>query len=202
MREFRKYSAVILLMLFIYLGWLMLLIGSSVAFYHQHPAKMRTGREPLQLSLRMQEELALTIAYLIAKRFQSGQQPWSADELQAYTQLGTPVVESTLQTLQDIGFLSTTDESPQRYLPVTSVENSSVSELRQRLREFAIDDLGLKRISAEQRQMHEFLMNSDQAVAEQCGAITFAELAAQSYDSCQEPVSGDHSSNQRDKIAR
>lgn len=197
---YAAFFAVILLMLFIYLGWLMLLIGSSVAFYHQHPAKIQTGRKPLQLSLRMQEELGLTIAYLIAKRFQSAQQPWSADELQAYTQLSTPVVESTLQGLQDIGFISTTDDSPRRYLPVTSVENSSVSELRQRLREFAVDDLGLKRVSAEQRQVHEFLMDSERAVQDQCGAMTFSEFAAQSYKSCQEPASGANSSNQSDRI--
>jgi membrane protein len=47
--------AVILLMLFLYLGWLMLLIGSSVSFYHQYPAKTRTGRKQLTLSLQIQE---------------------------------------------------------------------------------------------------------------------------------------------------
>lgn len=195
---YAAFFALILLMLFIYLGWLMLLIGSSVAFYHQHPAKIRTGRKPLQLSLRMQEELSLTVAYLIVKRFQSGMQPWSADELQAYTQLSTPVVESSLQTLRDIGFISATGDSPRRYLPVTSVEHFRLTELRQRLREFAIDQLELRYVSAEQRQVHDFLLQSEKAVDAQCGQITFSELASLSSlscDPCVPPAGGSNEEN-------
>lgn len=74
------FFAAIMLMLFIYLGWLMLLIGSSVAYYHQFTAKARSGRKPLRLSLRVQEEVALTVAYLIVKRFRKGGKPWTVDQ--------------------------------------------------------------------------------------------------------------------------
>lgn len=184
---YAAFFAIILLMLFIYLGWLMLLIGSSVAYYHQHPAKMRTGRKPLQLSLRMQEELGLTVAYLIAKRFQKGMQPWSADELQAYTQLSSPVLESTLEVLQDIGFISPTEDSPRRYLPVSSVANQSLCDVRQQLREHAIDDLDIKRVSAEQRQIHQFLLQGEAALCDQCGSTTFATFIEQAPEGCEQP---------------
>jgi len=74
---YAAFFAIILLMLFLYLGWLMLLIGSSASFYHQYPGKTRNGRKPLALSLQRQEEVGLSIAYLIVKRFIQRENPWS-----------------------------------------------------------------------------------------------------------------------------
>lgn len=183
---YAAFFAIILLMLFIYLGWLMLLIGSSVAFYHQNPSKTRTGRKPLQLSLEMQEEISLSLAYLIVKRFSLQQDPWSLDELQAYTRLNGPVLESALQTLIDVGFISATDEQPRRYLPHHSVEDSSVSELRKLLRQRSDTALNQRMLTAEQLQIHELLADIDAHWSKSTHNISFRQLLDQQKTTDQE----------------
>lgn len=173
---YAAFFAVILLMLFIYLGWLMLLIGSSVAYYHQNPSKTLTGRTPLRLSLRMQEELGLTLAYLIVKRFKEGGVPWTADRLQAHTRLSPTMIESTLNVLVDIGFISATDSTPKQYLPVSSVENSSLPVLRRRLREQATDRPDTRSFCAEQLQIREFLDQTEQLLHKEFCDTTFYGL--------------------------
>lgn len=173
---YAAFFAVILLMLVIYLGWLMLLIGSSVAFYHQHPSKAYAGREPPKLSLRLKEEVDLTIAYLIVKRFQQGVEPWSADELQAYTRLSPAMIESALQILMAIGFIRATDENPPCYLPVSTVDNCRLHELRHKVRTYAKDHPDNQSCCAEQMQIRTILDDADDSWRQSCGNTTLKEL--------------------------
>ncbi|ALO46632.1 YihY/virulence factor BrkB family protein [Pseudohongiella spirulinae] len=178
---YAAFFALILLMLFIYLGWLMLLIGSSVAFYHQYPSKTRTGRKPLKLSLRDQEELNLSVAYLIIRRFQNDEPPWTLEELLAYTHLGTPALESALQTLTDIGFISSTDEHPPRYLPVHSVDSLRISDLHKQLRHWSYDQAHWHAAVPELAQVRRWLDTAETHGHENCGNKTFSELIKEQH---------------------
>jgi membrane protein len=179
---YAAFFALILLMLFIYLGWLMLLIGSTVAYYHQNPAKTYSGRTPLRLSLRMQEELGLTVAYLVVKRFKEGDEPWSVDQLQAHTRLSTTMVESALSILLDVGFISATDSMPKRYLPVHSVDSITLPELRKKLRERAVDKPDARSFCDEQRQIRKFLDQSEQLLEREFCETTFYGLSHDETD--------------------
>lgn len=176
---YAAFFAIILLMLFLYLGWLMLLIGSSVAFYHQYPAKARTGRASLELSFEMQEEIALCVAYLIVKRFSQGQDPWNVDELAAYTRISSPIIETAVDALIDAGFISATDEQPRCYLPHHSVEDSSVNALRKLLRQRSGTKLEQKSMSPEQTQIRQFISAMDEQWSTSSSEITFRQLLLQ-----------------------
>jgi membrane protein len=154
----------------------MLMIGSSVAFYHQYPSKARTGRKPLGLSQQTREELTLTIAMLIIKRFSKNQPPWTLDELQAYTRLSAPMIEAALALLVNINFIRTTDEQPCSYLPVNAVESVRINDIRHRLREYAPDGRDIRHRCQEQQSMHTYLTQFHQASDDEFGQMTFAEL--------------------------
>lgn len=173
---YAAFFAVILLMLVIYLGWLMLLIGSSVAFYHQHPSKTYAGREPPKLSLRLKEEVDLTIAFLIVKRFQQGVPPWSADELQAYTRLSPAMIESAVQILMAIGFIRATDENPPCYLPVSTVDNCQLHELRHKVRTYAKDQPDNRSCCAEQMKIRGILDEAEHSWRKSWGDTTLKDL--------------------------
>lgn len=173
---YAAFFAVILLMLFTYLGWLMLLIGSSVAFYHQYPTKALAGREPPQLSLRMQEEIQLTIAYLIVKRFQKGMPPWSTEELQAYTGMRPAMIESALRVLMAINFIRATEDDPRCYLPLAAVENCRFFDIRQRLRAHAKDHPDTRHSCDEQQQVRKMLDDAEELWASDDGNKTFTSL--------------------------
>ncbi len=68
---YASFAIAITTLLWLYLNWLILLIGSQIAFYFQNPAYLRIGRREPRLSNEMRERLALNIMYLVAKEFRN-----------------------------------------------------------------------------------------------------------------------------------
>jgi membrane protein len=63
------FAVAISALFWLYLNWLILLIGSQVAFYFQNPAYLRIGRREPRLSNEMRERIALNIMFLVGKEF-------------------------------------------------------------------------------------------------------------------------------------
>ena len=67
----------------LYLNWIILLIGSQIAFYYQNPAYLRIGRREPRLSNEMRERVALNIMYLVGKEHRN---PASGVDLRSISQ--------------------------------------------------------------------------------------------------------------------
>ena len=68
---YASFAIAITTLIWLYLNWLILLIGSQIAFYFQNPAYLRIGRREPRLSNSMRERVALNIMYLIGKEFRN-----------------------------------------------------------------------------------------------------------------------------------
>jgi membrane protein len=66
---YASFAIAITTLIWLYLNWLILLIGSQLAFYFQNPAYMRIGRRDPRLSNAMRERLALNIMLLVGAAF-------------------------------------------------------------------------------------------------------------------------------------
>lgn len=66
---YASFAIAITALIWLYLNWLILLIGSQIAFYFQNPAYLRIGRRDPRLSNAMRERLALNIMYLVGREF-------------------------------------------------------------------------------------------------------------------------------------
>ena len=60
------FAAVIAVVMWTYLGWLILLTGAQLSFYIQNPSYLRFGLRQLHLSAAELEQLALTVTFLVA----------------------------------------------------------------------------------------------------------------------------------------
>jgi len=103
------FAVAITTLIWLYLNWLVLLIGSQLAFYHQRPAFLRIGRREPQLSNSMRERLALNVMLLVGLAFrESG---GSITTPQLATQLGIPSIAlAPLGTaLEEAGLLIATE---------------------------------------------------------------------------------------------
>jgi membrane protein len=65
------FAIAITTLFWLYLNWLILLIGSQIAFYFQNPAYLRIGRREPRLSNAMRERVALNIMFLVGKEFRN-----------------------------------------------------------------------------------------------------------------------------------
>ena len=103
------FAVAITTLLWLYLNWLILLIGAQIAFYHQRPAFLRMGRREPKLANATRERVALNIMLLVGIAFRD---PARKIEFSDVTQaLGLPSLALTpiVNALEKAGILVTTD---------------------------------------------------------------------------------------------
>ncbi len=66
---YSTFAVAISALIWLYLSWLILLIGAQIAFYAQHPLHLRLGRSEPQLSNALRERIALNAMLLIGRAF-------------------------------------------------------------------------------------------------------------------------------------
>lgn len=169
------FTSPIVIMFFIYIGWLVALIGSSIAFYHQNPAKTRTGRGRLTLSISQRESIALAVTEAIIQRFDSGGEPLSEEDLQDILDGNPAALEAALDSLLQIGLISETAGDPPRYLPTHSLNNSSMVDIWKALRSANSDELDPLGDSQEMQRIREFQAQLDATIEKQMGNVRIAE---------------------------
>ena len=114
-------AILILFMIWLYLCWIILLFGASVAFYIQHQEylylKDKAPKISARLSNRMRERIALSIMYLIAGRFLDGKSMPTVTEFKDL--LGVPeyVLQTVLDALERQEFIVQNADDPPAYLP-------------------------------------------------------------------------------------
>lgn len=107
---YRGFAVAILLLIWLYLNWLVLLIGAQIAFYFQKPAYLRLGRREPQLSNAMSERLALNIMYLVGKAFRVPGATISLADVSQKLRIPTLALAPVAGRLEDAGLLLTTEK--------------------------------------------------------------------------------------------
>jgi len=121
---YSAFATLILFMIWLYVAWLILLAGCSVAYYHQHPECVVAKRRDLQLSLRGQENLALALAAWIAKCFQDGAPPPDAERLVQRYEVPSGTIEAVLSMLEGAGFIRCLEGKRVGYVPARPPEST------------------------------------------------------------------------------
>ena len=147
--EATRYTAIysgfatpILFMIWLYLGWLILLIGGTIAFYHQHSDYLPGRRMSVHLSFVEKEHLALHILRLIGRSFYGGQTPPSVTQLARQLRVPTEVVVGLLGPLESAGLLVLAGNGQQGYLPACPWEQASVHQALEAVRRSGREDPG------------------------------------------------------------
>lgn len=169
---YSSFAILITFMIWLYLSWLIFLLGSQIAFYIQHPEHVRRSRGVIKLSSRQKEKLALMAMYWIGKHYYSGQPPWSVSALSA--KLGTPadLLSNMLSHLTSKGLIVEIMEKDTAYIPARDLDAITLHELIDITRN--ADD-GLINDPHEQPEIEDVLTQLDQAYASVLGDKTFRD---------------------------
>lgn len=132
---YSAFATLILFMMWLYLSWLVLLMGASVAFYHQHPECLMPVRErDIRLSPRLREKLALVAMTLIARHFYRGLEPWTPQGLAQALRMPMIAVDSTVDALEVKGFVRRTSDQPARLFPARPLEATTANDVLEAVR--------------------------------------------------------------------
>jgi len=123
------FAILILFMIWLFISWLILLLGASIAFYTQHPQHLGLERGEVTLSSQTFEKIALLTMFYIGNHYYRQKKDWKLDDLTDW--LGTPqdVTETVLKRLHDSGLIIHTSEETLVYVPSTDMENVSIKQL-------------------------------------------------------------------------
>jgi len=170
------FAIMILLLIWLYLNWLILLLGAQVAFYMQYPQYMT--REPVQLRLsnRLRERLALQIMFMVAEHHMHNRAPWTSEAL--VHDLGLPMqpIHHVLQLMVGSGFLAETSDEPPAYLPRRDVETISLSELYEVVRSAGENRFLSLKAFPHQQQVDSAMSALQSAVRSELGEQTLKDL--------------------------
>jgi membrane protein len=124
------FAILIMLLIWLYLSWLILLVGSQIAYFVQYPKYMTLHRVSFALSNRLREHLALQIMYLVGTSHYFNRPPWDLDALVETLNLPGEPVHRAIGILIDAGYLiEVGGEDPPVYLPVHDIGTMRLADL-------------------------------------------------------------------------
>lgn len=126
---YSSFAILIVFMIWIYVNWLILLVGGQVSFYVQHPRYLRTPQRDFGLSAGLFRKAGLLILYLLADRFRRGETPWTVGELANRLDLPTHGVERLLTTLRQRGLVLEIDSEQRACVPARDLEAMPLGEI-------------------------------------------------------------------------
>lgn len=114
-------------LMWLYLNWLVLLLGAQLAFYHQNPAFLRIGRQEPHLSNGMRERLALNIMTLVGQAFRVSGINLNLKDVGASLSMPTMALAPVAVALEESGLLATTEA--EYLVPGREVSRISLEEI-------------------------------------------------------------------------
>ncbi|WML85246.1 YihY/virulence factor BrkB family protein [Thiothrix subterranea] len=124
------FASLFLFMLWLYVGWIIVLTGARLAYYFQHPDAVYLPQQPTETSVQTRELLAAAVLREVGQRFISKQAPPSLDALSHAIPVSRLLLEEALDDLVSYGILSRDDDDPPHYLLRISPETLTVADIR------------------------------------------------------------------------
>jgi membrane protein len=135
------FAIVILLLIWVYLAWLILLVGSNIAFYIQNPEYIRVRGAGLPPSGAMRERLGLHLMAEVGRCFVAGEKAPALDDLAHRLHVPSRVLAGPARALERSGLLAVAGEKDPRYLPGRDLAAIPVNEILGVLRHQEDDSL-------------------------------------------------------------
>ena len=104
------FAVAITTLIWLYLNWLVLLVGAQLAFYHQNPAFLKIGRREPRLSNAMREKLALNIMFLVGRAFRDASKTITVQSLARSLKIPSITLTPIVAGLEDVGLLTSTED--------------------------------------------------------------------------------------------
>jgi len=93
-------------MVWLYLTWLIFLLGSQLAYYIQNPFQVRFGQRTIPITNATKERLCLSIMYMVALDFARPAHGWTDESLAAALRVPRSTLEPIIAGLMADGLLS------------------------------------------------------------------------------------------------
>ncbi|MFN2349786.1 MAG: YhjD/YihY/BrkB family envelope integrity protein [Thioalkalivibrio sp.] len=170
---YSSFAIMIMLLIWIYLSWLILLIGANVAFFVQYPEYMLVRRGEVRLSSALKERLALRVMKQIGTRFHEGRGPMHLDDLAHDLDMPVEALIRVIDPLQRAGLLVPAGEEADCYAPGRDTGQITIKACLDAVRG---GDSSVPGLRDEDPQVDELIDALDRVQGERLEGVTLAAL--------------------------
>jgi membrane protein len=97
-------------LVWIYLSWLILMVGAQLSFYLQQPHYLRAGQSHVRLTSCLRERLGLSVMLLVARDFLAGRRQWNLSTLAERLELPASALAQVVDSLEKAGLITTNED--------------------------------------------------------------------------------------------
>ena len=131
-----KYAAIysslavlIIFMIWLYLNWLIMLVGAQITFCVQNLKFLTVKKEVFNLSTKLREKLSLMIMYLIGYNFYNDLHRWTLHSMTDFLRLPQEPVEEAVSELENHKLLIETGDEPPFLVPSRALDKITLKEI-------------------------------------------------------------------------
>lgn len=173
------FAILILFMIWLYLSWLILLVGAQVAYYYQHPEQIRLSNQRLPMSMVYRERLGLLVMYWIAKHFEDGGSPWTIEAISSQLHVPGDNLGEVISILRQRGLLVESGSDIPEYLLAHDPENLTIAQLLQVLRDPDEDQVVIEERCVSVSEVDEVMQRLHLGAEELLAGMTLKQLVLQ-----------------------
>ncbi|MBN1573693.1 MAG: YihY family inner membrane protein [Deltaproteobacteria bacterium] len=129
------FASIPFFMVWLYLSWLMIILGAVAAYIHQNYGGFRSYAATERVSFSFRERLALRIFMAIAVNFHEGREPLGSEELSEFLDIPVHLINDVLFVLISEGLISQMANDEGGYLPVKDLSKIRFTDVMEALRE-------------------------------------------------------------------
>ncbi|MDX8405259.1 MAG: YihY/virulence factor BrkB family protein [Mariprofundus sp.] len=128
------FAILIMFMIWLFVSWLILLLGTSIAFYCQHPEHLPVRHGQQKLSARLTEKLALLTMCYIGRHYYCHQRDWQRDDLARWLGVPLNVANAMLEKLHQRQLIISTREGLRPFVPARDMDTLLVGQILDAIR--------------------------------------------------------------------
>ncbi len=175
---YASFAIAVTTLIWLYLNWIILLIGSQIAFYFQNPAYLRIGRREPRLSNSMRERVALNIMFLVGREFRNPDLGVSLRSLSQSLRIPSITLAPIATGLEANGLITSNEQ--ENLLPGREMSRISLDDILAVVRRDG--ETGSHRNPRWDAAIEDLCKNLDSAVADTVSVRTLADLLDESED--------------------
>jgi len=191
------FAILILVLIWLYLNWLVLLVGAQIGFYVQNPHYLTQQPLRLALSNRIKECLAVSVMYMVACNHVHDRPPWTLEQLTQRLDLPAEPVEYVLTLLHEQGYLQKTADDPAGFLPARDLATVEVRELLGDVRQAEESRFLNEGCLAVPERVLDLSAGARDAVDRELGAVKIRDLVPEGAEEATDTVPTDQASARR-----
>lgn len=137
---YATFATAIFFMIWLYLNWLILLIGANIAYYKQHRELVATGLKSVEFSQMQLRRYALSVLASVGRRFYRDEPAATLEALAAEHGVHSNVMQRCVSQLVAVGLLAPAGENDTTYIPGVPFDTTLVNDVLSRLERYQAAD--------------------------------------------------------------